>query len=61
MSKHTYFDPVSDIILLIMILKSSSDAVLVPTSPGWQTFVPQIVICVFGSFFTGLTSQTTEL
>ena len=33
-SKHTYFSPVLESILLIMILKSSSDAVLVPTPPG---------------------------
>ena len=34
LSKHTYFAPVCDSMLLIMILNSSSDAVLVPTSPG---------------------------
>ena len=52
MSKHIYFAPDRDSILLITILKSSSDAVLVPTSPGYQALVPQIVICVqLGSFF----------
>ena len=57
MSKHTYFAPIYDSILLTMRLKSSSDAVLVPKSPGYQTLVPQIVIRVkFGSFFPGLTS-----
>ena len=62
MSKHTYFSPVRDSILLIMSLKSSSDSVLVRTSPGYQILVPQIVIFVqFGSFFLGITSQTNAV
>ena len=39
-SKHTYFAPVRDSMLLITSLKSSSDAVVVPKSPGYHTFVP---------------------
>ena len=39
-SKHTYFAPVRDSMLLITSLKSSSDAVVVPKSPGYQTFLP---------------------
>ena len=62
MPKHTYFAPARDSKLLIMSLKSYSDAVLVPKSPGYQKLVLQIVICVqFGYFFPGLTSQTTEV
>ena len=34
LSKHTYFARVCDIMMVIMILKSYSDAVLVPMSPG---------------------------
>ena len=62
MSKHTYLSPDIDNILLIISLKSSIDAVFVPTYPGQQTFVPHIVILVrFGSLLPGRTSQITEV
>ena len=62
MSKHKYLAPDLDNILLIIGLNSSSEAVFVPTSTGEQTFLPQILIhVIFGSFFPGLTSQTTEV
>ena len=54
MSNATNFAPALDMTLLIISFRSSSDAVFVSTSPGYRTFVPQIVMCVlFGSLFPG--------
>ena len=52
MSKHTYLATFLDKTLLIISLKSFSDAVFVPTSPGQHTFFPQIVILVLFGYFS---------
>ena len=55
MSKHTYLAHFLEKTLLIISLKSSREAVFVPASLGWHTFVPHIVILVlFVSFSQAL-------
>ena len=54
MSNATNFAPALQMTLLIISLGRSSDAVFVPTSPGYCIFVPQIGMHVLvGSFFPG--------
>ena len=60
MSKVQNLALVQESMLLFMILTSSSGAVLVPTSPGQQIWLPPIVIRVqFGTDFLDWTLQTT--
>ena len=48
------FSPALEMTLLIIILRILSDDVFVPTSPGYHTIVPKIVMRVlFGSLFLG--------
>ena len=59
---HTKRAPLREMTLLIMILKSSSEAVGVPTSLVYQMRLPSMAICVrLGSFFCGRTLQNTEV